>query len=188
MPDDTQTLFEWQQFSRRAATAKSGRPVKQVRLLADNDVRAELVAFLRQNKVRVKTVAELGRQSHPDESHVQLARKLGHVLLTNDRDLWDEDKHSTQGCPGILFLDVPKEQLVSARYALGRCIHCLFRPEGADWWLDTKVRVTADTMYYRYRCATGWNPEVEIEDPGRGERRWRVKPPPVKKQSGKRRQ
>jgi hypothetical protein len=187
MPDQTVSDGEWSEFSRAAAMAKSGRPVKQVRLLVDNDVPAEIVTYLRGQKFRVKTVAELGRRTHPDESNVQLARRLRMVLLTNDADLWDDAKHPTQGCPGILFLDVAKEQLAGAAYALDRCIHCIFRVHGAGWWWHSKVRVTADTLFHRYRSADGRTVEVEILDPHNGPRLWRIKSKQPKQGAGKRR-
>jgi predicted nuclease of predicted toxin-antitoxin system len=94
---------EWHEFQDEGVQMPPG-PRKKLTLLADACVPKLLVDELRAFGLTIRTAAEMGIAGHPDENVCTLAARLGWVILTMDRDFWDDRKHPLQKCPGIEVL------------------------------------------------------------------------------------
>jgi predicted nuclease of predicted toxin-antitoxin system len=164
--------YEWHEW-RAEPGERLGKPKKQARLLADANIHDGIPLFLVGRGIRVETVKELHCQHHADESIYQLAQRRGRVILTNDSDLWDDRKHPLQGCPGLLFLDAGSQEGDGTVRALLRFEYFLHRKIEAEWWWDTKVRVTENGMVIRCRTVDGQTGEWECRHLPRQRPLWR---------------
>src|ERR1700676_3421697 len=75
---------------------------RKLRLLADQNVPIEIIEELRNARFQIKSVSETGLTGHPDENIREYAKKKNRVILTTDKDFWDDRKHPLQKCFGII--------------------------------------------------------------------------------------
>lgn len=111
---------EWHEFPWTEVSAVPQGPHKQLKLYADANILKPIIDELRAAGLVVYSVTEAGLGSHPDKSILQRARRASHVLLTMDRDFWDDRKHPLQKSPGIIFIDVAPGKLDKAIEGLAK--------------------------------------------------------------------
>lgn len=80
-------------------------PPKKSRFLADQNVPKDIIIDLKDYGFSIKTVIEVGLSGHPDENINQYANRKKLILLTTDKDFWDERKHPINKCFGIICID-----------------------------------------------------------------------------------
>jgi len=142
-------VHEWHEFIWDESLEMPPGPHKKLKLLADANIPKPLVDELRAYGVSVDYVLELGIASHPDENVRQLARRLGKVILTMDADFWNDRKHHLRKSPGIIFVNIPPDQVVKAINGLARFYALFASTYPLDWWYETKVRVTENGFVIR---------------------------------------
>jgi predicted nuclease of predicted toxin-antitoxin system len=133
---------QWHEFPLKEAPDLPPGPHKKLKLLADANIPKPLIDELRFAGIVVTSVAEEGLSSHPDGNILQLSRKLGTVLLTMDRDFWDDRRHPLRKSPGVIFVDIPPDQIERAIEGLAK-FHGIFAQRfPLDWWSEMKARVS----------------------------------------------
>lgn len=133
---------EWHEFRTGKDIEMPPGPHKKLKLLADANIPQVLIDELRAAGLVVDSVVEMGISGHPDDNIVQLAKRLHKVILTMDRDFWDDNKHPLRKSPGIIFVDVAPAQVEKAIDGLARFYGIFAREWPLDWWHQMKARVT----------------------------------------------
>lgn len=117
-------------------------PHKKLKLFADANIPKPLIDELRSAGLAIDSAVEKDVATHPDGNILQIARKVDAVILTMDRDFWDDRQHPMQKSPGVIFVDVAPDQIDKAIDGLAK-FYALFAKEfPLDWWHETKARVT----------------------------------------------
>lgn len=153
--------YEWHEFPWNEALAMPRGPHKQLKLYADANIPKPVIDELRAAGLAVDSATESGLDSHPDENILQRARRLGRVILTMDRDFWDDRKHPLQKSPGIIFIDVAPDQLDKALEGLAKFYVLFAQTYPLDWWNETKARVTANGFVIKGRS---WEGDVFMDE------------------------
>ena len=91
---------------------------RKLRLVADEDVDAALVAALRIAGMDVVTVGELGHKGRDDVDVYKLAYREKRALLTfNGRDYLNPSRFPFHSCAGLLWIDMPRADAYLAEAA-----------------------------------------------------------------------
>lgn len=161
--------YQWHEFPRDQAPAMPRRPHKKLKLCADANVPKAVVDELRAVGLVVDSVTESDLGPHPDKHILQHARKLGRVILTMDRDFWDDRKHPLQKSPGIIFIDVAPDQVDKAIEGLAKFYALFAQAYPLDWWHETKARVTTNGFVIKSRSWEGnvFKEQFKLTDSGR---------------------
>jgi len=78
---------------------------RKIKLYADEDIEKELIEYLREKKINIKSAKELNYEGRPDSFHVAYAFKNKRFLLTkNVNHFWDDKKVPFQKVFGIIAL------------------------------------------------------------------------------------
>ncbi len=133
--------YEWHEFSWEEAPKMPPGPHKKLKLLADANIPKPLIDELRAAGVRVESVTEMGLGRHPDENVSQLSKRSKSILLTMDRDFWDDRQHPFQNCPEFIFVDVSPDRAELAVDGLARFYALFTKFYPLDWWREMKARI-----------------------------------------------
>lgn len=134
--------YEWHEFASDQASEMLPGPHKKLKIYADANIPAAVIDELRTAGVPIASAVEIGRSTHPDENIYQQAKRRCKVLLTMDRDFWDDRKYPLQKGPGIIFVGIPPDQLGKAIDGLARFYALFAKYYPLDWWESTKARIT----------------------------------------------
>ena len=159
--------YAWHEFPWNKAPAMPRGPHKKLRLYADANIPQLLIQELRNAGLDVESATESGHGSHPDANIVQDAEESGRVILTMDRDFWDDRKHPLQKSPGIIFIDT--DQLDKAIQGLATFYVLFARYYPREWWCEMKARVTARGFGIKGRSKEGkvFATEFKLMDDGK---------------------
>jgi predicted nuclease of predicted toxin-antitoxin system len=132
----------WHEFLPDNTVAMPPGPFKKIKLFADANIPQPLIDELRSAGLVVDCATDRHIATHPDKNIMKVVRKLGSILLTMDSDFWDDRQHPMQKTPGVIFVDLPPDQISRAIDALAK-FYALFAKEfPLDWWSETKARIT----------------------------------------------
>lgn len=161
--------YEWQEFPWGQAPVMPQGPHKKLKLYADANIPKPVIDELRAAGLVVDSVTEAGLGSHPDKNILQRAKKLNRVILTMDRDFWDDKKHPLQKSPGIIFIDVAPDQLDKAIEGLAKFYALFARAYPLDWWHETKARITVNSFVIKGLSDEGnvFEEEFKLMDDGK---------------------
>ena len=115
------------------------RRLPQTRFLLDEDVQDNVVRAIRAYGMRVDSIRELGYRGRSDEEVLALAWKRKQMLVTYDRDFWDDRRFPFGSFAGVV--QVPD---------MGRSLDFFWRiltgpmrlfMRGHELWFNTKIRV-----------------------------------------------
>lgn len=137
---------KWHEFLWKEAPGLPPGSHKRLKLLADANIPKPLIDELRSAGIVVTSVTEEGIASHPDRNILQLSKKLGTVLLTMDRDFWDDRQHPLLKSPGVIFVDVPPDQIERAIDGLAKFYGVFAQQFPLDWWDEMKAKVSEDSF------------------------------------------
>lgn len=115
------------------------RRLPQTNFLFDENVQTNVVRAIRTYGMRVDTVRELGYRRRSDQEVLALAWKRKQMLVTYDRDFWDDERFPFGSCAGILQLPDIGKNLNFFWLILTGPIRLFSR--GHDLWFNTKIRV-----------------------------------------------
>jgi hypothetical protein len=128
---------------------------KKLKLLADADVPKPIVDELNAANVVVKTLANLDRR-RDDQGVLDIATREGLVLLTLDRDFWDDRKHPIHFVRrGIVFVDEPPQEYDRVLRAFGLLYGCFASSYPLDWWNTMKARCVVEEFEIKMRTRKG---------------------------------
>jgi predicted nuclease of predicted toxin-antitoxin system len=115
---------------------------KKARFLVDNSLGIEVAGVLRDLGWNAVEVSELGRARHPDESLFSLAWKERRMLLTHDKDFWDDRRFPPDRNPGVVILPGGSGD-ESALFEALRMLHSVIAPFGTSF-PGTKISISSD--------------------------------------------
>ena len=122
---------------------------KKLKLLADQNIPLEIIKDFSQYGFSIKSIFDLNYAGHPDENVREIAKKLKRVLLTTDKDFWDEKKHPLQKCFGIICCAAGPEDIAKISYSFAR-LHVYFaKYYPHDWWDKTKAFIKTEGFILR---------------------------------------
>lgn len=161
--------YQWHEFPWDKAPKLLRRRYKKLKLCADANIPKPVIDELRAAGLVIDSVTESGLGRHPDENILQRARELGQVILTMDRDFWNDGKHPLQKSPGIIFIDIAPDQLDKAIEGLVKFYVLFAKAYPLDWWHELKCRVTANSFVIKGRSREGtvFEEEFKLTDDGK---------------------
>jgi predicted nuclease of predicted toxin-antitoxin system len=154
--------YEWHEFPWDSAPKMPPGPHKKLKLYADANIPRPIIKELVSAGLSVRSAFESGSASHSDEDIYQQAGRLHRVLLTMDRDFWDDRKHSLPKSLGVIFVDVSPDQPEKAIDGLARFYALFAKYYPLDWWRGTKARVSERGFVLRVHTWEGRISEEEF--------------------------
>ncbi|MDD5064225.1 MAG: DUF5615 family PIN-like protein [Phycisphaerae bacterium] len=136
-------------------------PHNKLKLYADACIPRCIIEELRAVGLPVEAATEIGNATQPDENILQQAKKLHKILLTMDRDFWDDRKHLLQKGPGVIFVDIPPDQATKAIDGLARFYTLFAKHYPLDWWESMKARVTESGFVLKFHA---WEGKIKEEE------------------------
>jgi len=128
---------------------------RKLKLLADAQIPGPVVAEIMGAKIAIEVIPETARNCS-DADVLVLAQKRGRVLLTLDRDFWDDRKHPLQKVKtGIIYVAESPEQHERILRAFGFVYGCFAKSYPLDWWNSMKVRATVGEFEIKMRTWQG---------------------------------
>lgn len=128
---------------------------KKVKLLTDAQFPEPVIDEIRRAKIKVERLDERLR-NRPDTDVLMLAQKLGRILITLDRDFWDDRKHPLQQVKmGIIYIDEPPDQHECILRAFGLVYGCFAKSYPLDWWNQMKVKGKVGEFMIKWRTWEG---------------------------------
>jgi predicted nuclease of predicted toxin-antitoxin system len=137
---------EWHEFPWDDAPSMPPGPHKKLKLLADANIPKPMIDELRSAGIVVHSAVEKGIATHPDRNILQLAKKLGAVLLTMDKDFWEDRQYPLQKSPGVIFIDIPPDQVSKAIDGLAKFYALFAQGFPLDWWDQMKAKVSENAF------------------------------------------
>ena len=84
--------YEWHEFLWDQAPKMPPGPHKKLKIYADANMPRTVGNELSTAGLLIESTIETGYSTHPDENIYKQAEKRGKVLLTIDKDFWDDQK------------------------------------------------------------------------------------------------
>ena len=114
---------------------------RKLRLLIDENIPSELVNDLRRARYQIESVSEKGLTGHPDENILAYAKKKNRVVLTTDKDFWDDRKHPLQKCFGIICTEAGPQDYDKLYESLAWFNHFFAKHFSNDKWYNMKALI-----------------------------------------------
>jgi predicted nuclease of predicted toxin-antitoxin system len=130
----------------------SGTQPSELKLCADASIPKPFVDELRDASISIRTALEDGVNRKADQAILSWARRLKRVLVTLDRDFWNNQKFPLQKTPGIIFIDVPPDKVSGALEAFWLVYETFARFCGN--WQEMKIRATPGSYFIK---GIGWD-------------------------------
>ena len=124
---------------------------KKLKLCADASVPQPFVEKLREAGIPVRMASEDGLASHSDNDILAWARRSKRVLLTLDRDFWNDRKFPLQRVPGVIFVDVAPNDIDAALRSFDLVYDTFARSYPLDGWEGMKARATPEGYVLKLR-------------------------------------
>ena len=137
-------------------------PTKKLRLFADASVPNTIIRELRDAKIAVESASDQGMSSADDQAILGAARKQGTVLLTLDADFWNDARFPVHQVHGIIYVDVPSNNMDGILQALGLLYGCFAQRYPLDWWQGMKARATPQGFTLKIHTWEGRNQQYEF--------------------------
>jgi predicted nuclease of predicted toxin-antitoxin system len=130
--------------SKRRARAGWFRRLPRTSFLFVEDMQANVVRAIRASGMRIDTVPEIGLRGHSDDDVFAAGWRRQQMVVTRDRDFWDDDRHPLRSCAGTLRLpDISRDLRFFWSIVTGP-LRIFAR--GRDLWFHTKIRVISERM------------------------------------------
>ncbi len=122
---------------------------RKLRLLADQNIPIEIIDELKSARFQIVSVSEIGLSGHPDENIREFAKKKNRVILTSDKDFWDERKHPISKCFGIICTEAGPQDFNKLIESLAR-FHLFFAKYFSnDLWYNMKALIKTQGFILR---------------------------------------
>jgi len=146
---------------------------KRLKIYADASVPKIIIDELRAAGIPTVSATEKGHSTLPDKKIYQQAVKQHCVLLTMDRDFWNDRKFPLQKGGRIIFVDIPPGQPNKAIDGLARFYSLFAKYYPLEWWENTKARITETGFAIKYRTYEGKKSEIQFLLTNEGKLLWR---------------
>lgn len=143
MNDENEEWFELLEDLLR----EPGTKPRKLKICADANVPKRLVDEIRRAGVPVQTALESQVSTKSDTSILAWTRSEERVLLTLDRDFWDDRKFPLHKSPGVLLIDVSPARVEDALEAFWLIFETFARYIGN--WNEMKIRASQNGYYLK---------------------------------------
>lgn len=127
---------------------------KKLRLLSDSQVPKPVIEEIRQAKISIEEL-ENKMKERSDEDILEFANKKGYVLLTLDKDFWDDRKFPLHKVKGIIYVSVNPNNHFRILRAFGLVYGCFAKEYPFDWWHEMKIKTTDSEFVIKMRNYEG---------------------------------
>jgi hypothetical protein len=137
-------MANWRPLAERYGKSDSKKALSEFRrlprtsFLFDENVQTNVIRAIRAYGMRVDTVRELGYKRRSDQEVLALAWKRKQMLVTYDRDFWDDERFPFGSFAGVLQLPDIGKNLNFFWSILTGSVRLFSR--GHDLWFNTKIR------------------------------------------------
>lgn len=128
---------------------------KKLKLCADASVPQPFVEELREADIPIRTASEDNLASRSDNDILAWAQRSKRVLITLDRDFWNDRKFPLRSVPGVIFVDVAPDDIDAALQAFGLLYGTFASSYPLDWWRRMKARATPEGYVLKMRTWEG---------------------------------
>ena len=135
---------------------------KRLKLFIDANIPQLVIDELKGAGIPIITALEEHIEAREDKSILGWVKKSKRVLLTLDRDFWDDQKFPMQDVPGVIFVDVPPNNTDLILQAFGLIYGTFASSYSLDWWQNMKARATPSCYYLKTRNWEGRIAKYEI--------------------------
>jgi predicted nuclease of predicted toxin-antitoxin system len=142
---------EWFPFEADLIVGPGTQP-SGLKLCADASIPKPFVDELRDASISIRTALEDGVNRKADQAILSWARRLKRVLVTLDRDFWNDQKFPLQKTPGSIFIDVSPDKVGGALEAFWLVYETFARFCGN--WREMKIRATPGSYFIK---GIGWD-------------------------------
>jgi predicted nuclease of predicted toxin-antitoxin system len=155
-------LNEWKEVKYQLSGKVIPRP-KKIKLIADQNVPQELIDDLKEHGIAIISIREVGFTGHPDEHIREIAKKKNRVLLTTDKDFWDEKKHPIHKCFGMIISEAGPQEYDKLIYSLAKLYVNFMKDFSHDLWANVKAYIKPNSFNIRQLTAEGRISEKEYK-------------------------
>ena len=145
---------EWFEISEDLWRDPKTQP-KKLKLCADASVPQPFVEELKRAGIPIRTASEDDLVSHSDNDILAWAKRSKRVLVTLDRDFWNDSKFALQSVPGVIFVDVAPDDIDGALRSFGLVYGTFAISYSLDWWEGMMARATPEGYVLKMRTWEG---------------------------------
>ena len=128
---------------------------KKPKFLADANIPLEIVNEIKSSKISIISVHEMGVGNLEDEEILKLAKRKNKILLTMDKDFWNEQKFPINKFGGLIFLDINPSNINKALNAFYYIWFTLLKYFHVSNIRYIKARVTESNYFLSIIAYTG---------------------------------
>ena len=141
---------EWAEFSLQEYFDLGDPPKypKKIKLLADQNIPMHMIQDLAKS-FSIKSVFDLSLDGHPDENIREASKKQKRILLTTDKDFWDEKKHPIKKCSGVICTEAGPGEIDKIYMSLAKFYMYLVKKYPNHWWHYTKAFIKTNGFVLR---------------------------------------
>jgi predicted nuclease of predicted toxin-antitoxin system len=105
----------------------------------------------------------LDLKGHPDENILGSAKRLNRVVLTTDKDFWNDKKHPLQNCIGVFCIDAGPQDTDHVYQSFALLNYNLARFISKEFWHKSKALLKSHSFTIKQLTAWGAITETEYE-------------------------
>src|SRR5579862_6761335 len=139
----------WKELTGKSDANLLPRNPSKLKLIADQNIPLDIVKDLQKNNIAINSIYDMKLEGYSDESILQIAKKIKRVLLTTDKDFWDEKKHPIQNHFGIFCVESGPQNANNFYLSFVRLYIGFARFVPNEWWAKTKVLLKTDGFTIR---------------------------------------
>lgn len=130
--------------------------IKNIKLLADGNIPVEVINEFSASGINIRGLNDPER-NRSDDYILELANKEARVLLTLDKDFWDDNKTPLNKVKsGIIYVASSNTNTINPiidSFALAYLSFAKYYP--SNWWHNMKVKATTDYFLLKFRTWEG---------------------------------
>jgi predicted nuclease of predicted toxin-antitoxin system len=135
---------------------------KKLKLCSDASVPQPVIDELTTASIPILTAYDDKVSTHSDKSILAWSKRKKRVLLTMDRDFWNDRKFPLQIVHGLIFIDVSPNNIDDALKVFGLIYGTFASSYSIDWWQNMMARALPENYFLKMRTWEGMKSEYEI--------------------------
>ena len=129
--------------------------IKKLRLLADENISQPFVEHLKEGDIIITSITDEGLNGYKDEAVRVWAKKRQKIIITTDKDFWDEKKHPIHECFGIICFESGPEDFEKLSQSFARFHYYFAAHFSLELWNQFKVFLKLKGFIIRQRTNEG---------------------------------
>jgi len=160
------TNREWKELDLNVDVSILPKNPTKLRLLADQNIPIEIVNDFKEHNIALISIHDLKLAGQPDENILHAAKRLKRVLLTTDKDFWDDKKHPLRQSSGIFCINAGPQDTDSIYRAFINFNYRVARFFDNEFWHETKVLLKVSSYTIKNINYRGAIDEIEYKSVG----------------------